>query len=403
MEDVHSSRLNITLVPTNSLNPCPWNPRTWDDTAKHHLSESIERFGFVDPLIVNEHPERKNIIIGGHFRWTVAKELGITEVPVVFVSLTEDKERELNLRLNKNVGEWNFDYLKDFDLSLLLDVGFDQEDLGHIWNDSLEISLDTSALTKSAGASQERKTKPGDLYRLGAHTLCCGHLIDKSAIERVTRGTPANAVYLDTTRLPEHGLLLHPLKTVLQNALSHSQPDCHVFSWSAEEAITALRSVYEELGLKHAQTCLRLTSSSPLSYSIAFHTVTEPCLYGAKGAPYLSANDKQLHQLFNKDIGGGNRVPEDILDLLAIWLSSSSFEERAVPDERPPTVYERSLRRCTRINDVVLDVFGGTGSLLIACEQLKRVCHTMEPDPALCDLILTRYEKLTGTSAILVR
>jgi len=105
---MRKENLKITFVKVDSLKVATFNPRKWDDAKKAKLRESIERFGLVDPLIVNSNPARKNVLIGGHFRLLIARELGYKDVPVVYLDIPDiEKEKELNLRLNKNVGEWS--------------------------------------------------------------------------------------------------------------------------------------------------------------------------------------------------------------------------------------------------------------------------------------------------------
>lgn len=106
----------ITHIPIDVLNPAEYNPRKHTPKQIEHLKESIKRYGLVDPIIANRHPDRMNIVIGGHFRLKVAKELGMTEVPVIYLDLDIYQEKELNLRLNQNTGEWDFELLKDLDL-----------------------------------------------------------------------------------------------------------------------------------------------------------------------------------------------------------------------------------------------------------------------------------------------
>ena len=124
----------------NSLIFAEYNPRQLTKDQYQNLKDSISRFGLVDPIIVNSNKDRKNIIVGGHQRVKVAKDMDIEFVPVVEVDLTYEKERELNIRLNKNTGEWDMDILaNNFDIEELTDFGFNDEDL-KIFND--EISLD---------------------------------------------------------------------------------------------------------------------------------------------------------------------------------------------------------------------------------------------------------------------
>ena len=122
-----NEKINIIYVDASELKPAEYNPRKWDEVAIVKLIQSIRHFGLIDPLIVNSAQNRKNIIIGGHFRFEVAKRLGINKVPVVYVNIPDvEKEKELNLRLNRNIGDWDYDLLKSFDIDLLLEVGFDE-------------------------------------------------------------------------------------------------------------------------------------------------------------------------------------------------------------------------------------------------------------------------------------
>lgn len=128
------TKLNITQVSVKDLRPSDYNPRKWSEEAISQLTESIQRFGLVDPILCNSAKGRENIVIGGHFRLKVAKDLGYKEVPVVFLNIPDiEKEKELNIRLNKNLGEFDFKLLADFDESFLTDIGFDSEDLDQIF------------------------------------------------------------------------------------------------------------------------------------------------------------------------------------------------------------------------------------------------------------------------------
>jgi ParB/RepB/Spo0J family partition protein len=140
--------IKIEYVKINDLKPAEYNPRKLIKEQKEQLKKSIEKFGFVDPLIVNAAPGRENVIIGGHQRWMVAKEMGFETVPVIFVYIDDlEREKELNLRLNKNVGEWDFDLLASFDENLLVEVGFSAEEISNIsFNDVEELFVDINKL-----------------------------------------------------------------------------------------------------------------------------------------------------------------------------------------------------------------------------------------------------------------
>ncbi len=131
---MNKAKLKVQYVPIKDLKPAVYNPRKHTPEAMTKLQESIKRYGLVDPLVVNGAPSRKNIVIGGHFRLKAAKEVGYKEVPVVYVTIPDiQKEKELNIRLNANTGEWDWDLLATFNESFLADAGFSSEDLDEIF------------------------------------------------------------------------------------------------------------------------------------------------------------------------------------------------------------------------------------------------------------------------------
>ena len=195
---MREENLKINFVKIDSLKVATYNPRKWDDAKKEKLRESIKRFGLVDPIIVNSAPKRKKIVIGGHFRLKVAEELGYKNVPVVFLDIPDiEKEKELNLRLNKNVGEWDLELLKEFDLGVLLDVGFDDGDLSQIWDDSLETEDDNFQEEKELEKIKETDIKLGDLFQLGSHRLLCGDAHDLENIKKLMGKEKTSMIYCD--------------------------------------------------------------------------------------------------------------------------------------------------------------------------------------------------------------
>ena len=168
---INSRGLVITQVPIGDLKVSDYNPRGADEKDIEQLKKSIEEFGLVDPLIVNSNSERMNIIIGGHFRLRIAKELGFTEVPVVYVNIKDLRtEQKLNLRLNRNLGRWDNDLLKKLDKDLLLEIGFGEDEL----KDMLSLGEDNFDADAVYDSITEPKAKRGDIYALGEHRLMCG-------------------------------------------------------------------------------------------------------------------------------------------------------------------------------------------------------------------------------------
>jgi len=418
--------LKIVSVPISLLRPAEYNPRTHTDAQKEQLMESIRKYGPVDPIIANSAKNRKNIIIGGHFRLEVLKEMGYESVPVVYVHLPSLKrEKELNLRLNRNTGEWDFEKLKSFDMDLLLDVGFDDQDLSGIWDGMLETEDDGFDVEKELEQIKKPKTKPGDLHALGMHRLLCADSTDPESVKRLMGKIRADMVYLDppynigldydkgvgnTMRYGgktkdsksdnEYGTFL---QKAFENALLVAKPDCHFFCYCDHSYIGLLHSLYREVGLTPQRTCLWIKNNLNVTLQVAFSKCYEPCVYGIRGKPYLAENIRNLTEILNKEIGSGNRCIDDLLDLLDIWLvkrlHNSQYEH---PTEKPPTLHEKPLRRCTKPGNVILDLFGGSGSTLIACEQMKRKSFLCETEPVFCDLIIRRFEALTGLKASLL-
>jgi len=147
---------------------------------------------------VNGAPERHNVLIGGHLRLTVAKRLGFTEVPVVYINIPEiEREQELNLRLNKNLGNWDEELLKLFDTSTLLNVGFTPDELDNFFDDVLDISDDGFNVNKELADITTPETKPGDLYQLGEHRLLCGNALDSEHVEKLMGTDKARMIYCD--------------------------------------------------------------------------------------------------------------------------------------------------------------------------------------------------------------
>jgi hypothetical protein len=163
----------IVHTPIESLNPAVYNPRKWGEEEKKKLTESIKRFGMVDPLIVNKNLERENIVIGGHFRLEIAKELGFTEVPVVYVTLSEEREKELNIRLNKNLGEFDYEKLAAFDESFLSDIGFKSSELDLIFDTTVPETFDLEKELHKLEIT-EVEMQRGDLWAFGERRLMVG-------------------------------------------------------------------------------------------------------------------------------------------------------------------------------------------------------------------------------------
>lgn len=420
-----SSTINpkIIMVNVRDLKPSVYNPRKWSAESERQLKESISRFGMIDPIIVNGAKDRKNIVIGGHFRLHTAKKLEHKMVPVVYVDIPDvEREKELNLRLNRNTGEWDLELLKEFDASFLMDVGFDDIDLSTIWDDALATDDDHFDVDKVVKETAHPISQLGDVYQLGNHRLICGDSTDPATITTLMDGNQANTIYTD----PKYNINLDYskgintdgkyggktndrlsdveyeafLKSSLSNAVAVLTPDAHIFCYCDQLYVGLIQKIYGDLGINTRRVCLWVKNSFNMTPQLAFNKAYEPCVYGTIGQPYLS-DTHNLTEILNKEVAPGNRTPDDIIDLFDIWLAKrdpvSTYEH---PTQKPPTLHEKALRRCTKPGDIVLDIFAGSGSLMVACEQLKRICYMAEIEPVFCDVIIARYEQLTGQRAV---
>lgn len=179
-----------------------YNPRQLTQKQHKDLTDSIKRFGLVDPIIVNIHSDRENVIVGGHQRVRIAQEMGIMDVPCVEVNLDTDKEKELNIRLNKNLGEWDMDALANcFDESELLEWGFDVAELGML----------------------------GDVVEIGCHKLMCGDATKKEDVQKLMSGQSADMVFTD----PPYDLD----DLYSQNIFDVVKDDCHVFIMNSDKKL----------------------------------------------------------------------------------------------------------------------------------------------------------------------
>lgn len=418
---------SIVYVHSDILNPAEYNPRKHTPKQIEGLKESIIRYGLVDPIIVNNHPDRMNIVIGGHFRLKVAKQMWMAEVPVIYIKLDLEREKELNLRLNQNTGEWDFEMLKDFDMSLLLDVGFGNEELSTIWDEMIWVEDDGFGTENELETMNVPVAKYGDIYVLWDHRIMCGDSTKeddvKKLIESLDTGQTIRMIYFDppyniwldyskglsqwksyggkktddTKTKAEYSLFL---EKALHNGLRYADKDVHVFMWCDPNAIWLVQSLYETLGVTSRRVCLWVKNNINATPNVAFNRAYEPCVYGTKWKPPLSKEFRNLHEILDKEVSVGNQVLDDISDMFDIWLAkrlaTTDYEH---PTEKDPTLHEKSLKKCTNAGDTVIDFFGWSGSTLIACEQLKRRAVLMEHEPIFIDLIIKRYEKLTGNTA----
>lgn len=377
------------------LLPADYNPRKDlkpGDAEYEKLKRSIEQFGYVEPVIWNKTTGR---VVGGHQRLKVLIDMGMTEVDCVVVELSEDKEKALNIALNKISGEWDKDKLAlliadlqgaDFDVSL---TGFEPAEL----DDLLNIGADARDDDFDVGAELEKPTfsKAGDIWTLGRHRLICGDSTKAETFDLLMGSTKANLVITDPPynvnyegsagKIKNDNMADEAFYNFLLAAYTqmHSAmaDDASIYVFHADTEGLTFRRAFADAGFYLSGCCIWKKQSLVLGRS-PYQWQHEPCLYGWK------KNGK--HQWYT-----GRRET-------TIWEFDKPKKNGDHPTMKPIPLLAYPIMNSTMSNAVVLDPFGGSGSTLIACEQTDRICYTVELDEKFCDVIVNRYIEQVGNS-----
>ena len=419
-------KIKIEYELLEKLNEFPGNPRSWGQKSENEVERSLRKHGFINPLLVNSAPGRENIVLSGNLRLAVSRKLGLKEVPIVRIRVDDPKiEQEIVLRSNVNNGEWNPDILKDWGIDIAMEACVSEIDLSAIWDDTLATESDDFDTEKEKRRIKVPKTKIGEIYSLGRHVIGCGDSTDSEFVKKLLGDTKVDMIYTDVKF--NIGLNYNSglggkssygghtddnmndkeykefLRKTISNGLSVAKPDCHVFFYSDQLNVWLLQEIYRELGIKSKRLCLWLKNGINPTPQVAFNKSFEPVLYGTIGKPFISQKLANLSEVLNRDVASGNRQIDDILDMMDIWLVKRlAGQDYTHSTEKPVTLHEKPIRRCTKVNDVVLDLASGSASTLIACEQLKRRCYTADIEPIFVDLAILRFKNLTGQDAKLI-
>jgi len=380
---------------TADLLPADYNPRKDlkpGDAEYEKLKRSIEQFGYVEPVIWNKTTGR---VVGGHQRLKVLIDMGMTEVDCVVVELSEDKEKALNIALNKISGEWDKDKLAlliadlqgaDFDVSL---TGFEPTEL----DDLLNIGADAKDDDFDVGAELEKPTfsKAGDIWTLGRHRLICGDSTKAETFDLLMGSTKANLVITDPPynvnyegsagKIKNDNMADDAFYNFLLAAYTqmHSAmaDDASIYVFHADTEGLNFRRAFADAGFYLSGCCIWKKQSLVLGRS-PYQWQHEPCLFGWK------KNGK--HQWYT-----GRKET-------TIWEFDKPKRNGDHPTMKPIPLLAYPIMNSTMSNAVVLDPFGGSGSTLIACEQTDRICYTVELDEKFCDVIVKRYLEQVGSS-----
>ncbi len=418
---VQVDKIEIEYVDINILKPAEYNPRTASEQEVKNLTDSIREFGLVDPIIVNCAEARRNVVLGGHFRLRIAKDMEYTQVPVVYLNIPDiEKEKELNLRLNKNNGSWDFDLLAKFDDTLLQNVGFSSDELDRIFKEPMK--EDEFDAEKEYQQITEPSVKSGDLYQLGDHRLLCGNSEKPEDVALLMNGKLARMIFTDPPYNVDYkspaglsydstkfggtgGKIFNDDKTdeecirfytdVLKNLFKFSTDDVTIYWWFANKNNWINRMAFENAGWHMSQIIIWLKNSMVFSRGQDYHRQYEPCMLGwkKKQAHYKNKKIADLKDVFNLDF-------TDFSEMMDVWYQKRDPTMSYVhPTQKPVRLAERALKKNSERGDIIVDLFGGSGSTLIACEQLDRKAYLAEIDPKYVQVALTRWCQFTGKKA----
>lgn len=362
--------MDVRNISVKDLIPYERNTKKHGKTQINNVAESIKQYGFVQPIVI----DKNNVVVIGHCRLLAAKQLKMKEVPCVCVEdLTEEQVKALRIVDNKsNESEWDFDILPDelaeLDLSnFSFDFGIEDEaeETEVVEDEAPEVDEDAEPISKL-----------GDIWQLGRHRLMCGSSTDKDSILKLTENNPIYLIYTD----PPYGM----------NAVSKSG----VLS-------------------KNYKTDIMGDDDNSVAIS-AFMLASE--MYRNTNQIWWGANyyteclpSSECWIVWDKNNGANDQTDCELAwanfrSVVRQFTMASEKKNRVHPTQKPVKLFAEIVKKFDKNNNfkTVLDLFGGSGSTLIACEQMNRTCFTMELDPRFCDVIIKRWETLTGKKAVLI-
>ena len=391
------NRMVIQTLPVDKLVPADYNPRKDlkpGDPEYEKLKRSITEFGYVEPVLWNKTTGH---VVGGHQRLKVLIDTGVTEVECVVVEMSEEKEKALNVALNKISGEWDKDKLSlliadlqgaDFDVSL---TGFDAVEIDKLLNSGMDAEDDDFDV--DAELEKPAFSKLGDLWTLGRHKVICGDSTKSETYAALMGGKQANLILTD----PPYGIdydkgvagkikndkfdsdegfytFLHDAFSAMAGSLAS---DGAAYVFHADSKGLTFRRAFEDAGFKLSGCCIWAKNTFTLGRS-DYQWCHEPCLYGWKKS--------------GKHNWYGDRKQS------TIWNFDKPSRSEKHPTMKPVPLLAVPMKNSTQTNGVVLDPFGGSGSTLICAEQLGREAFLIELDEKFVDVIIHRYIEAVGSA-----
>ena len=380
--------MEIIYLKLDSIHPYEKNPRH-NAPAVDPVAASIKEFGFKVPIII----DKDNVIVAGHTRFAAAKKLGMTEVPCIKADdLTEEQIKAFRLADNKvsELAEWDFKLLGEELEGLTMDM----EQFGFTMpEEEFEIVED-----EVPDLPEEPKSKRGDMYMLGNHRLMCGDSTILEDVEKLLGGVKADllitdppynvdytgktkdALKIENDKFDDANGFCQFLTDAFSAANEVMKPGAVFYIWHADIEGYNFRKACQNIDWK-VRECLIWAKNSMVMGRQDYQWQHEPCLYGWKEGTHLWASDRKQTTLLHFDRPTRNDIH---------------------PTMKPVALFDYQIKNNTKQGDVVLDLFGGSGTTIMACEQNKRVAYSMELDPRYVDAIVQRWENFTGKKAVLI-
>ncbi|MDW0113642.1 site-specific DNA-methyltransferase [Sporosarcina saromensis] len=387
----------IEKIKVEQLIPADYNPRKDlqpGDSEYEKIKRSLEEFGYVDPVIWNKTTGR---VVGGHQRLKVLASMGRTEVECVVVELDEEKEKALNVALNKISGDWDKEKLAvlmtdldaaDFDVSL---TGFDAAEIDDLFKDTLRDGVEDDDFDVDEELQNPPITMQGDVWILGRHRLVCGDSTKKETFDKLMGNKKANLVVTDPPynvdyegsagKIKNDNMENDTFYQFLLDAFTNTEDalakDGSIYVFHADTEGLNFRRAFEEAGFYLSGTCIWKKQSLVLGRS-PYQWKHEPILFGWK--------KKGRHRWYS------DRKQS------TIWEFDKPKRNADHPTMKPIALIAYPIMNSSLTNSIVLDPFGGSGSTLIASEQTDRICYMIELDEKFCDVIAKRYIEQVGTN-----
>ena len=383
--------MNIVNFKIEDLIPYENNPRINDD-AVEYVKNSIKEFGFKVPIII----DKNNVIVAGHTRYKACKELGINEIPcIVADDLTDKQIKAFRLADNKVSEKAQWD-LSKLDEELLEIKDFDMADFGF---DFFEEEQETVEDDFEAELPEEPQSKLGDIYQLGNHRLMCGDstnendvnkLVGEQKMDLLITDPPYNVDYTSKTKKTmkikndnlENNAFHEFLVKAFTNAYNSLKDGGAFYCWYASKEVVNFHTAIEESGFTVKQELIWNKNSMTLGKQ-DYQWKHEPCLYGWK--------ETSSHAWYS------DRKQTTIIN----WDKPSKSDLH--PTMKPIGLFDYQIKNSSKAGDNILDLFGGSGTTIMACEQNNRNAYVMEYDPKYVDVIIKRWEEFTGKKAVLIK